>query len=155
MSVCRETCACYFGINFCTACQSMFQLFEDQTGCSFSDNEAVAALTERTGSGLWRIVACRERIHGVETSHPHNGDGGFGTSGYDRIGFAQTDIVERIGNGVCRRGTCRDRGKVGASETIFHRDMTGRYICDNLKDKERIKTWPTTQIGRASCRERV
>ena len=52
----RHTATGNLGINFCAACQSMLQFFENQHYRTFADNESVAALAEGTRSCFGRII---------------------------------------------------------------------------------------------------
>ena len=82
----------------------MFQFFENQTAGTFAHHESVTACAERTAGTLRVIVAGREGMHGIETTHAAREDGSFGTTGNDDVRLAQTDQVEGVSQCVGRGG---------------------------------------------------
>ena len=48
VGVSGKASADHFGIDFSTSCLGMFQLFQDQGSCSFSENKAIPVFVKRT-----------------------------------------------------------------------------------------------------------
>ena len=118
VSVSTHAGTCHLSVDLRSASLRVLQFLQDEAAGTLAHDESVAAGAERTARLLRLIVACRERVHGVEAAHADGADGSLGTTSHDGIGLAQTNQVEGIGQGVGRRGTGRSRDIVGAVEAV-------------------------------------
>ena len=117
----------------------MLQFFEHENASAFTHDETVAALAEGTRSACGVIVASGEGVHSGEATNAAGPNGGLGTTSDDGVGLAQADEVERIGEGVGRRGASRSRGIVRAVETVLDRNLSSSDVGNHLGDEEGIE----------------
>ena len=136
VGICAHACAGNFAIDLCAACLGVFKFFEHENTCAFAHDETVAALAEGAAGALRIVVAGGESVHGVETAESSGSDGCFCTAGDDGAGFAETNEIEGIGNGVGRRGTSRSCSVVRTVESVHDGDLSGCDVGDHLGDEE-------------------
>ena len=101
VSISAHAFADHLSVDLGTACLGMLQFLEDEATGTFAHDESIAAGAEGTACRLGLVVTRGEGLHGVETTNTTLGDSSFGTATDDGVGFAQTDEVERIGQGAC------------------------------------------------------
>ena len=72
----------------------MLQLLQYEAGSTLTHDESVTAGAEWATGVLGIIIACAQRMHGIETTHSTGDDGSLGTSADNHICLTQTDEVE-------------------------------------------------------------
>ena len=129
----------HFAVDVCAASQGVVERLQHEDTCTLSHNESVAALRERTACVLGVIVASGERVHSVEASKAARPDSSFCTASYNSVGFAQTQEVERVSQGVGCAGAGARRCIVRAAEAVVDRDLSGSDVGNHLRDEERVE----------------
>ena len=102
ISIGRHTAAGDFGIDVGAALEGVFEFLENEYGRAFTHHETVARSAERTRCRFRAVVTGRKSVHGIEASHTGGIDGSFRTTGNNSVGFAETDKVEGVDNGIVR-----------------------------------------------------
>src|SRR5690606_36995439 len=64
---------------------------------------------------------------------------GLGATGDKNIGFPDSDVVESIYQSVGAGGTGAHCGKVGASESIAHGNVSGGYVEDKFGNEKGVE----------------
>ena len=128
----RKTHTRHLGINPGSTCQRVLQFLQHQRAGAFAQHETIAVLVERTRGRLRVVVTRRKGSHVAETTDAHLGDSTLAAAGNHGIGLAQTDQVEGVADGGCRRGAGGHRAVVRPAQAVPDGDLSGTDICDNL-----------------------
>ena len=132
--------AAYFGVYLRAACLGVFVLFQNETAGAFAYDEAVAVGVVGARCRGRVVIACGERLHGVETTHAGLIDRRFRTAGYHDVGTSHAYLVGRQDDGMVGRRAGRNRTEVGTHKPVFHGDVSGRYVGYHLRDEEGAET---------------
>ena len=133
----------------------VLQALEHHDRAAVAQHEAVAVPVERPARGLGRVVPAGQRLHVGEGRHGEAGDGRLGAAGHHGVGHAVPDHVERIADGVRRRGAGRHRGVVGSLEPVPDGDEPGRDVGNEHRDEEGGDPVGTLgDVGACSCPRR-
>ena len=147
VSIGRSAATHDFGVNLSTTRLGMFIFFKHQTPRTFAHDKTITVEVKGARGRQRVIVARRKGMHRIEASDARYRDGSSGSSGHHHLAFAEADVVERIDDGMGRRGASRHRGVVGATEAIFDGHHASRHVDNHLGDKERAETRCAVGIG--------
>src|SRR5262249_38732926 len=125
-----------FGNDLRAAFAGEFQFFDDKDAGSFTDDESIAVLIERTRGPLRLFIPGGESTHGGKPADTHRGDSSFRTSANHDVGVAAGNHAKRIANRVGAGGARRTRSGIRPSGAEPDGDLASRKIDDARGNKE-------------------
>ena len=143
----RHAAAYHFGVNFGPTGLGVFVFLQNQATGSLAHHEAVAGSVERPRGGGGVFVVRREGLAGVEATHARLADRGFGATADNNVGFAQTDVVERVNQRRVGTGAGRDGGEIRPPEAVLDGNHARSDVSDGLGDEKRIETRRAVAFG--------
>ena|SRR5437660_12235203 len=118
------------------ACFSKFQVFQDQHSGPLAHDKTIAQGIKGTAGPLRIVVAAREGMHIIESSHSDRGDGFLGAARNHRFCIATADGLPCLADGVAAGRASRDRRPVGSPGSSYNRDHAGSAIDDHHANKK-------------------
>ena len=115
----------------------VLELLQHQDAGAFAEDEAVAALVERSRGALGVVVAGGERAHRGESADERFVDAGLGAAGDHHVGVAAPDRLGCLADGVAAGRAGRHRREVRAGHAEADRDLARADVRDAHRDEER------------------
>src|ERR1700688_453751 len=113
-------CACTrnFTIYSGTSFPGMFEFFQNNGACSFSDYKTITTFIIWTAGGFWTVIPFTQCLHGVESSNTSFSNHTFGSACKYNICNTQPDQIKRFHQCIGGRSTCTYYSKIGPPETM-------------------------------------
>ena len=147
MRIGRHSSAADFTVDLCSARFGMFIFFKHDRSAAFSQYKSIAVFVVGSRCGFRRVVSLGKRSQCIKSSDTCFTDSGFGPTRHDDIGLAQTQVSERVVQGVGGRRARRNGHIVRTAKTILYRDMAGAQVGNHFRNEERIEAGCAVAFG--------
>ena len=132
----RRTVSDKFGIDDCTTLFCMFQFFQNNYTCTFSENESIPVFIKWSGC-LHRICRSRKCCQTCESCDSGLTDTSFCSTRQHHFCVTILDRTECITDAVCSTGTCCDNIRAFS----FQPKLDGNIACCHVRDHHRNQQW--------------